>query len=172
MKIKKILLLAIIVNISLLFTYLNFTGALAVAEDEEPAAAPTQSATVSQDEWELLRQREQELSVKEAQLKQLETELNEKIKHLETLEASIRQEVALYQQISDERISHLVKIYSSMKPKAAASLMNNMDLDVATEVFINMKGDIAGGIIANMDTRKAALISKQLANYKKSQQAE
>jgi len=69
---------------------------------------------------------------------------------------------------SNERVRHLVKIYSSMKPKAAADLMNNMDLNVAVQVFLDMKGEIAGGILSYMDTKKAALITKRLADYRSS----
>jgi flagellar motility protein MotE (MotC chaperone) len=74
--------------------------------------------------------------------------------------------VDTYRQLSDERIRHLVKIYSSMKPKAAAELMNKLDINVAVEVFLSMKGDIAGGILSYMDTEKAATITKKLANYR------
>ena len=68
--------------------------------------------------------------------------------------------------MSDERIRHLVKIYSSMKPKAAAELMNNLDTDAAVEVFLGMKGEIAGGILSYMDTAKAAVITQRLMSYR------
>ncbi len=63
-------------------------------------------------------------------------------------------------------MKHLVKIYSSMKPGAAATLMNNLDTDVAVEVFLGMKGDIAGGILSYMEPVRAAGITQRLVSYR------
>ncbi len=177
MKTKKIIVLAIVVNIGIMLAYLAFSpGSIAADGDSAQPAVQTQTAqpaeNTTDDEWEALRKRKQELDDREVELKNLEAELNAKITRLEELEASIRQEVEQYRVISDDRIRHLVKIYSSMKPKAAAQLMNNLDINVAVEVFLNMKGDIAGGILSYMDTRKAATITKKLANYKKENHSE
>ena len=169
MNAKKILLIAVLINLFFLISYVNVHSDSATEEQPQDSAAVQEVESGAKDQWEILRQRQEELAVREKELKDLELRVDEKIKELRALESSIQQEVDEYRQLSDERIRHLVKIYSSMKPKAAAQLMNNLDLNVAVEVFLSMKGDIAGGILSYMDTNKAATITKRLANYKTSQ---
>jgi flagellar motility protein MotE (MotC chaperone) len=100
------------------------------------------------------------------ELKELEKQLQEKIKRLEAIEASIKNDLSMYKSVSGERIKHLVKIYSSMKPNAAATLMNNIESDVAVQVFLGMKGDIAGSILSYMEPVKAAGITQRLLSYR------
>ncbi len=169
MRAKRILVLAIVINLGLLMAYLQTHPGYAVADDEpQPRVALPAEDTPAGDQWELLRAREEEMKVREVELRELEVAVEAKIKRLETLQASIQQEIDAYRVESNERVRHLVKIYSSMKPKAAADLMNNMDLNVAVQVFLDMKGEIAGGILSYMDTKKAALITKRLADYRSS----
>ena len=166
---KKMLIIALIINIAFLGFYISVNPISAAEEDKvEPAADQQTEETVQtpQEQWEMIKQRNEQLTIREQELKELEKQVDEKIKKLEALEASIQSEVDTYRQLSDERIRHLVKIYSSMKPKAAADLMNKLDINVAVEVFLSMKGDIAGGILSYMDTEKAATITKKLANYR------
>jgi flagellar motility protein MotE (MotC chaperone) len=118
------------------------------------------------EQMEVLRQREERVKNREMELKELETHVTERIKKLEAIEASVRNELQSYKLVSGERVKHLVKIYSSMKPKAAATLMNNCELDIAVEVFLNMKGDIAGGILAYMEPQKAATITQRLMTFR------
>jgi len=167
---KKILLIVLIINIAFLGFYIRANPISAAEENQIETAATQQqeeeTAGNPQDQWEMIRQRNEMLTLREEELKELEKQVEEKIKTLEALEASIQSEVDTYKQLSDERIRHLVKIYSSMKPKAAAELMNKMDLHVAVEVILSMKGDMAGGILSYMNTEKAATITKRLANYR------
>ncbi len=165
---KKILLVALSINLLFLGIYL-FTHPISAAEDAQPPDEALTGERPLQDpqaQWEGLRQREEALALRQQELEKLEKQIDEKIKKLRKLDEDIKAEVAAYRQISDERIRHLVKIYSSMKPAAAASLMNNLDTDVAVEVFLNMKGEIAGGILSYMDTTKAATITQRLMNYR------
>ncbi|OPZ76280.1 MAG: hypothetical protein BWY77_01944 [bacterium ADurb.Bin431] len=141
---------------------------LSAAEDKQPQNAvrkePAQDARA---QMEALRQREELLRVRQRELQLLESRIDEKIRRLSQLETSVKAEIAMYRQISDERTKHLVKIYSSMKPNAAATLMNQMDIEVATEVFLGLKGEIAGGILAYMEPAKAAAITKRLMSSRK-----
>jgi flagellar motility protein MotE (MotC chaperone) len=168
---KIILITAISINLLFLGIYLSIHP-LSAAEDSRPQTAEVREE-LPQDpgaQWESLRQREEAIAIRQQELETLEKQLDEKLRKLQELDAGIKAEVAAYRQISDERIKHLVKIYSSMKPNAAASLMNNLDTGVAVEVFLNMKGEIAGGILSYMDTTKAANITQRLMNYRGSGQ--
>jgi len=164
-KTARILIIAIIVNLSFIVLYIHINPTLAAPD--EPADIQNKQETLAPNEqWEMIQKRQEELNAKEVQLKELEMQVDEKIKRLEELEASIKKEVEAYKIESDARVRHLVKIYSSIKPKAAASLMDRLDINVAVEVFINMKGDAAGAILSYMETKKAATISRMLATYK------
>jgi len=168
---RKIIVICSIVNLVFIMAYGYLQSQSEAADTKQnapkPAAAVTASAPISAEErWGALDRRQEELRVKEMELKVLEGEINAKLKKLEELEAIIKQDVSTLKTLSDERIKHLVKIYSSMNPKAAAKLMDNMDLLVAVEVFHNMKGEVAGAILANMEPTKAASITKMLASYR------
>ncbi|HHO75140.1 MAG TPA: hypothetical protein ENN05_01780 [Deltaproteobacteria bacterium] len=166
---KKILTIALIINIAFMGLYLCVNTILAADDEKDITASTTQASPSPQDQWEIIRLRQEELKVRENELKNLEKSIDEKIVKLRGIEASIQASVNEYKLLSDDRIRHLVKIYSSMKPNAAAGLMNQLDIDVAVEVFLNMKGDIAGGILSYMDTHRAAIITKKLANYRNKQ---
>jgi len=168
MKLKKIMLVAILANLVIMITCLQISPSIVAAEDEGKITQP-EIIENPLDRWELITEKEQQLRMREMELNELEKQLQIKVAELKTIEQSIKIEVENYRILSNERIRHLVKIYSSMKPKAAASLMDNMDLDVAVSVFLHMKGEIAGGIISYMDTQKAATITKKLATYKNNQ---
>jgi len=171
MNMKRIIVIFSIVNLVFIMAYGYLQSQSQAADSKEPASKP--AATMAspgpisvEERWSALDRRQEELRVKEMELKALEGEINAKLKKLEELESVIRQDVATLKTLSDERIKHLVKIYSSMNPKAAAKLMDNMDLLVAVEVFHNMKGEVAGAILANMEPTKAASITKMLASYR------
>lgn len=171
MNIKKVIAIFSIVNLVFIVAYGYLQSQTQAADTRQsapkPAAAVASPAPISAEErWGALDRRQEELRVKEMELKALEGEINAKLKRLEELEAVIKQDVSTLKTLSDERIKHLVKIYSSMNPKAAAKLMDNMDLLVAVEVFHNMKGEVAGAILANMEPTKAASITKMLASYR------
>lgn len=164
-KTTKIIIIAIIVNLSFMISYIHINSTMA-APDEPADLQDKQETSTPDEQWEILQKRQEELNTREVQLKQLEKQIDEKIKKLEELEASIKSEVEAYKIESNARVKHLVKIYSSMKPKAAASLMDKLDINVAVEVFLNMKGDAVGSILSYMETSKAASITKMLATYK------
>ena len=169
MNMKRIIAIFSIVNLVFIAAYGYLQSQIQAADTKAPASKSAQAAPApisAEERWSALDRRQEEQRIKEMELKALESEINAKLKKLEELEAVIRQDVAALTTLSDERIKHLVKIYSSMNPKAAAKLMDNMDLLVAVEVFHNMKGEMAGAILANMEPTKAASITKMLASYR------
>lgn len=170
---KKILLIALVLNLVFLGAYLSLSP-LSAAEEKQPQnPAPAQKEQPQNPklQWDSLRQREEALRVRQQELDAVERRIDDKINRLGELEVSIRTQLSIFRQLSDERIRHLVKIYSSMKPNAAARLMDQTDTDVAVEIFRNMKGEVAGGILSYMDTKKAATISRRLMSARSGQTA-
>jgi flagellar motility protein MotE (MotC chaperone) len=143
----KILLGLLVINCAFVGIYLAIRPTPVEAEDTEPRAAEQARQQFQQpmvfnvsDQIEILRQKEERLKARELELKELEGQIQGKIKRLEDIEAAIKSDLASYRFVSSERVKHLVKIYSSMKPGAAATLMNNLDTDVAVEVFSGHEG--------------------------------
>lgn len=68
--------------------------------------------------------------------------------------------------MADGKIKHLIKIYSSMKPQHAASLIEKLDLGFSINLLSMMKGEEVGNIFSFMDLEKAAKISEGRAKSK------
>jgi flagellar motility protein MotE (MotC chaperone) len=174
----KILLGLMFINVIFVVIYLIMKPTPVEAVNNQPAVkqeqpAPPQTISLTPtDQMEILRQKEERLKNREMELRELERQITEKIKRLEAIESSIKNDLASYKMVSGDRIKQLVKIYSSMKPNAAANLMNNLDSEVAVQVFIGMKGEIAGSILSYMEPVKAAGITQRLVYYRGSATAQ
>lgn len=131
----------------------------------------------SQSELEILQklaQRREELDVRERTidqkagvLKAAEAQMDVKIAKLKELEASIKDLVGIYDEKEKSRLANLVKIYSTMKPKEAARLFNDMEMSLLVRVFEQMKEAKSAPILALMDLNKASALTAELANKKK-----
>lgn len=121
-----------------------------------------------------LQERAEVIRLEEKKLKELKAEMDAKREELETLRKQIEtsltrleakeKSVNDVQRLDDEKkIKQLVKLYSSMKPKQAAVIVNSMDIVIAERLFMNLKGDVAGKILALVDKEKAARISERIA---------
>jgi flagellar motility protein MotE (MotC chaperone) len=167
------LLLAVKVAISGIFlrtSSLDITSA-DVAMAQEVAEEDSQSL----EEWESrLRKREQELSEREAKIKKMEAELMPLKEEVETRMAEVNDlqnnlnayAIKLAERekaLQDEKISHLVKTYSSMEAKKAADILDRLQLDIVVRILGNMKGKSAGAIMAEMTPEKGATISARLS---------
>ena len=65
--------------------------------------------------------------------------------------------------LKDSKITHLVALYSSMEPARAAVIMDRLNMDTIVRILSNMKGKVAGQILAAMDPGKGATISERLS---------
>ncbi|MBP5198107.1 MAG: hypothetical protein J6033_03540 [Lachnospiraceae bacterium] len=73
----------------------------------------------------------------------------------------------LYKQViikqqEDEEMKAYVSKYSSMKPKAAAAIFDEMtdNLNLVADILLHMNSESAGNILANMNTKTAAQVTK------------
>ncbi len=121
-----------------------------------------------------LGQRAEEIRLEEKKLKEFKVELEAKREALEALrqqiETSLTRLEAKEKTVNEaqrleaeKKILQLVKLYSSMKPKQAAAIINNMDVVMTERLFMRLKGDVAGKILAAVDPKIAARISERLA---------
>ena len=136
----------------------------------------TPDSSFSQSELEVLQklaQRREELDVRErkieqqaAVLKAAEAQIDAKVAKLRELEEAIKKLVGVYDEKERERLTNLVKIYSTMKPKDAARLFNDMEMDLLTRIFEGMKEAKSAPILAAMEPAKATALTSELANRK------
>jgi flagellar motility protein MotE (MotC chaperone) len=92
----------------------------------------------------------------------LQEEINNKITTLTRLRNEIKAEMAKKKTDEEQKLKHLIKIYSAMKPPKAASLIEKLDIKLAIELLSKMKGDNVGSILSLVDVGKAAKISEGL----------
>ena len=96
----------------------------------------------------------------------IQDDINEKIAKLEQLRNEIRSHMETKRSFEEQKLKHLVKAYSAMKPQAAANVIEKLDLVFAVEILSRMQGDTVGGILSFVDKEKAAKISESLAKQK------
>jgi len=145
--------------------------------EKDPEGMPEEDETiVNEEEIDLnfllkkkdeLKGEEEELAKKRAELMAILEEMNNKIAILTQLRNKIRAEMGRKKTIQEKELRHLKKIYSSMKPQKAASLIEKLDMSFAVELLANMKGDAVGSILSFVDIEKAAKITEQLAKRSK-----
>jgi len=97
------------------------------------------------------------------QLTALKQEIEANLIKLSAIQDSIQRKLDEQKMIRDNKIKHLIKIYTTMAPKKAAALIEKLDMEVIIELFSNMKGEHVGQILPHVSSEKAAEISEHLA---------
>ncbi len=127
------------------------------------------------DEKKTMVEREHKAMIEEKkQLQIFEEQIDEKLEKLSALKKQIADDMALLDQKKSQKeidkeaayetqMRRLVKTYEVMKPKAAAPIIDKMNLEVAQEIFLRMKEAAASQILSFVNSEKAAKISERLA---------
>ena len=97
------------------------------------------------------------------QLNALKQEIEAKLARLSEAQESIQRKLDEQKTIRNDKIKHLIKIYTAMAPKKAAALIEKLDMEVIIELFSEMKGEHVGQILPHVSAEKAAKISERLA---------
>jgi len=103
-----------------------------------------------------------DLEKKKAELLAIQADINQKIESLRKLRSEIRAHAAKQKAVEQGKLKHLIKVYSTMKPQKAATLVEKLDLTFAIQLLSRMKGDAVGNILSFVETEKAAQISQEL----------
>jgi flagellar motility protein MotE (MotC chaperone) len=153
------------------------TGAAHEAAAAPGAASEAVKATLlSLEEKRLEIEKEKErLAEQQTRLESLKDELTQKIDELtrirQEVEASLavkekqeEEKVRLAHEQEEAKLKQLVKVYSSMKPKNAAALIDKLDMEVVLQLFSQMKGEQIGQILTYVSVDRAALVSERLAH--------
>nr|WP_319494838.1 hypothetical protein [uncultured Desulfobacter sp.] len=118
------------------------------------------------------------LAKEKKELETYEAQIDEKLESLTALKKQIEADMARLEEKKtakeqqeaaafEAKMNRLVKMYASMKPKAAAEIVNKMELSVAYEIFLRMREVSASQILAFVESEKAAKISERLAFKKR-----
>lgn len=148
---------------------IGVTGAIVASVGEKAALAeepaPQQPEPEPQNTdmlRESLMRKQDELNNREASLRQLEKELDSKLRRLNDLEAKLKQMLEEADQTKDKKLRHLVDVYSNMKAKQAAAVLETLDEDIAVKILAGMRGRQAGEILSFVNPAKAAKLSEAL----------
>lgn len=142
----------------------------------ETAASPIDPAALTEGQIEALRlltARSQELDERE-RLLDMRAELNGRTE--ERLGQQINQLTALKEQIDalmteldeaeEQKLARLVKIYETMKPKAAAEIFNRLEIKVLLHVVERMKEAKSAVVLGKMNPAIAKRVTTELARRK------
>ena len=115
------------------------------------------------------RARQTDLDKREADLRTLERELDVKLENLKKLEASIQEMLETADAARDEKIAHLIDVYSNMKPKQAGQVLETLDETIAVKILAGMSGRKAGEVLSLIDAVKAAKLTELLTKFQTGQ---
>lgn len=108
--------------------------------------------------------REQSLDMRENLIKAAEQRVEGKITRLKQIQDQVQALLVQRDDAEQKQLASLVKTYSSMKPKDAAHIFNNLNDDVLLAVAAQMKPDVLGAILAGMQADQAQKLTVRLAN--------
>ena len=158
---------------------LTFSGPLkvmALAEPEEEDVAQDEATDGAVEECEtdeftlsLIEEERDRLEKRRGDISEAETEITiqrEKLaverENLMETRSEIKALLARVERAQTEDLDRLVKTYTSMKPQDAATLMNDLDIELSVMMFGQMKPSTVGPIMAQMNPIRAQAISKIL----------
>ena len=135
--------------------------------EEEPAAAepvacqmPEEMLQVIQTEREFLDQQRADIARREAEVDLASEKLKLEQGRLDELKAALEGLLAKAEAAQTDDVRRLVALYSNMKPKEAAAIMDDLDIEVSVMVLGTMNERTAAPILAGLNPTRARAISK------------
>lgn len=130
------------------------------AQPESAATAkPPPQSNISR---EATQRRQEELARKEQDLKTLEKDLDDRLLRLQDLEVRLQTMLKEAEEVENAKFRHLVDVFSNMKAKQAAGVLETLDEKIAVKVLAGMRGRQAGEILTFINPIKAARLSESL----------
>jgi len=111
--------------------------------------------------------RANELESRVVLLAAAEARIDIKVQELKDLQATIEALVKEYDKQQLTKLLSLVKIYENMKPKDAARILEELDMDTLLPVVDRMKDRSLAAILAKMNSQRARDITVELNQLKK-----
>lgn len=139
-----------------------------LARDDPTLLTPAEIDLLQQlaERREDLDSREQEMDIQGGLLKAAETRIDKKVEELKTLQAAISRLIKNYDDQRSAKVQSLVKIYENMKPRDAARIFEELDMDTLLMVAERMKERKLAPIMAKMNPTKATEITVELSRLR------
>ena len=106
--------------------------------------------------------REREMDMRNGLLNAAEERIEKKIAELQNLRLTINGLIKKFDAEQDAKLKSLVKIYENMKPKEAARIFEDLEMDTLLEMSERMKERKLAPIIAKMSPVKAREVTVEL----------
>lgn len=113
-----------------------------------------------------LDEREQLLDMRAELNGRTESRLDEQIKRLGEMKTRLETLVSDLDEAEERKLARLVKIYETMKPKAAAEIFNRLEIPILIHVVERMKEVKSAAVLGKMDPAIARRVTTELARRK------
>jgi flagellar motility protein MotE (MotC chaperone) len=113
--------------------------------------------------WEL---REQELETRTGLMSAAESRIDKKVEELKILQETITSLLKTFDAQQDAKLLSLVKIYENMKPKDAAKIFEDLEMNTLLDVAERMKERKLAPVMAKMDPQKAREMTVELSQLR------
>lgn len=110
-----------------------------------------------------LQEYEEDLALRASIVDAAEKRIEERTATLEALEAQISSLVDQREQMETGQFAGIVAMYETMKPKDAANIFNNLEMEVLLRVAKTMSPRKMAPILAEMDATRAQELTVQMA---------
>lgn len=137
---------------------------------DDPALLTQSEISVLQqlaDRRSALEAREQGIGQRVALMKAAERRIDKKIEDLQALRVAVEGLIKTHDGQQAKKMQSLVKIYEAMKPKDAARIFEELDIDTLLLVAERMKERKLAPIMAKMNPKKAKTMTVELTKLRK-----
>lgn len=114
-----------------------------------------------------IEQMERDVDLRAKVLEAAEQRIDEKLAELKRLSGEVKGMLVVQSKEEETKITSLVKIYEAMKPKDAARIFDEMDMDVLLLVVGRMNERRIAPVLAAMSPEKAKDVTQELAAQQK-----
>lgn len=142
----------------------------------EASNLPSMQSGYSREEMQILQElsnrrqkldkTEESLNIRANVLRATENKLEQKATELKALQDQVSELMKGYDEKEDAKYRSLVKIYENMKPREAAKIFDELEMNMLVSIVIRMKEARSAPIIASMHPSKAKELSIELTKHK------
>lgn len=115
---------------------------------------------------ETLDLRARELDIRGNLLSAAELRIDEKIARLKIIEATIQELLGRHDDQEEKKLLSLVRIYENMKPKQAARIFEELDIEILIDVAERMNERKFAPILAQMNPERAKTVTVEIRTRK------
>ncbi len=109
-----------------------------------------------------IEKREREMDIRVGLMQAAESRIDKKVVELQNLQATINGLIKTFDDQQDAKLLSLVKIYENMKPKDAAKIFEELEMETLLEVAERMKERKLAPVMAKMNPEKAREMTVEL----------